>query len=58
MFCLFLSLTFGFFLCFTSVTSNMNTASVPFSMLKIFFGYIRPYGTTGRTSTPWAGPSC
>lgn len=39
MFCLFLSLTFGFFLCFISLTNNLNTYDVAFGMLKIFFGY-------------------
>lgn len=39
MFCLFLSLTFGFFLCFISLTNNLKTYDVAFGMLKIFFGY-------------------
>lgn len=39
MFCLFISLTFGFFLCFTSLTNTLSTYDVAFGMLKIFFGY-------------------
>lgn len=39
MFCLFISLTFGFFLCFISLTNNLTTYDVAFGMLKIFFGF-------------------
>lgn len=38
-FSLFLSLTFGFFLCFISLTDNLKPYDVAFGMLKTFFGY-------------------
>lgn len=39
MFCLFVSLIFGFFLCFISLTIDMSTYEVAFSMLQLFFGF-------------------
>lgn len=39
MFCLFISLIFGFFLCFISLTIDLTTGEVAFSMLKLFFGF-------------------
>lgn len=39
MFCLFVSLIFGFFLCFISLTIDLTTYEVAFSMLKLFFGF-------------------
>lgn len=39
MFCLFISLIFGFFLCFISLTIDLSTYEVAFSMLKLFFGF-------------------
>lgn len=39
MFCLFISLIFGFFLCFITITIDLSTYEVAFSMLKLFFGF-------------------
>ncbi|KAF5209162.1 hypothetical protein E0198_004438 [Clavispora lusitaniae] len=39
MFCLFVSLIFGFFLCFITITIDLSTYEVAFSMLKLFFGF-------------------
>lgn len=56
MFCLFISLIFGFFLCFISLTSDMSTYDVGFAMLKVFFGFTpavwdnwKHYDNLGRT---------
>lgn len=39
MFCLFLSLIFGFFLCFISLAVDLSIYEVAFAMLKVFFGF-------------------
>lgn len=39
MFSLFVSLIFGFFLCFISLTIDLTVYEVAFSMLKLFFGF-------------------
>lgn len=39
MFFLFALLTFGFFLCFISLTIDLSTYDIAFSMLKLFFGF-------------------
>lgn len=39
MFCLFISLIFGFFLCFISLTIDMSIYEVGFAMLKVFYGF-------------------
>lgn len=56
MFCLFVSLIFGFFLCFITITIDLSTYEVAFSMLKLFFGFTpavwdhwNSYNNLGRT---------
>ncbi|ODV65538.1 hypothetical protein HYPBUDRAFT_7713 [Hyphopichia burtonii NRRL Y-1933] len=39
MFILFLSLIFGFFICFISLTINKSNYEIAFDMLKVFFGF-------------------
>lgn len=39
MVCLFLSLIFGFFLCFISLTIDLSTSEVAYTMLQLFFGF-------------------
>lgn len=55
MFSLFVSLIFGFFLCFISLTIDLTVYEVAFSMLKLFFGFTpavwdnwNRYNTLGR----------
>lgn len=39
MFCLFISMIFGFYLCFISLTINRTNYDIAFDMLKVFFGF-------------------
>lgn len=39
MFCLFISMIFGFYLCFISLTLNRSNYDIAFDMLKLFFGF-------------------
>lgn len=39
MVCLFLSLIFGFFLCFISLTIDLTTSEVAYTMVQLFFGF-------------------